>query len=203
MSLTTTFFSQFGNPSGLLGRLAGHVMAAKADSRTRGRWTVDLLELEPAEHVLELGYGPGVVTGWLCDEVPDGHVVGVDRSATMRDQAARRNRTHVASGRLDLRVGDAEHLPDDLGPFDAACGMNVWQFWLDPEATFTAIGERLRPGGRIAVTYLQPTAGAMPGDDAEHQITAQLKEAGFVDVRTDHLTIGAKDAICCQARTVG
>ncbi len=88
MSLKTTFFSQFGNPSGPLGRLAGHVMAAKADSRTRGRWTVDLLELEPAEHVLELGYGPGVVTGWLCDEVPDGHVVGVDRSATMRDQAA-------------------------------------------------------------------------------------------------------------------
>ena len=120
MSLTTTFFSQFGNPSGLLGRLAGHVMAAKADSRTRGRWTVDLLELEPAEHVLELGYGPGVVTGWICDEVPDGHVVGVDRSATMRDQAARRNQAHVASGRLDLQVGDAEHLAEDLGPFDAA-----------------------------------------------------------------------------------
>ncbi len=80
--------------------------------------------------------------------------------------------------------------------------MNVWQFWQDPEATFTAIGERLRPAGRIAVTYLQPTAGAMPGDDAEHQITAQLKEAGFVDIRADHLTIGAKDAICCQARTV-
>ena len=202
MSLKTTLFSQFGNPSGPLGRLVGHVMAAKGDSRTRGRWTVDLLELDPADRVLELGYGPGVVTGWLCDEVPDGQVVGVDRSATMRDQAAHRNRAHVASGRLDLRVGDAEHLPDELGPFDAACGMNVWQFWEKPEATFASIGQRLRPGGRIAMTYLQPTAGALAGDDAGARIAAQLKEARFVDVRVERLPIGAKEAVCGLARRV-
>lgn len=202
MSLKATVFSQFANPSGPLGRLVGHVMAAKGDSRTCGRWTVDLLELEPAERVLELGYGPGVVTGWLCDEVPEGRVVGIDRSATMRDQAARRNRAHVTSGRLDLQVGDAEDLPDDLGPFDAVCGMNVWQFWQEPEATFAAIGKRLRPGGRIAMTYLQPTAGAMAGDDAGDRMAAQLKEAGFVDVRVERLPIGAKEAICGLARTV-
>lgn len=202
MSFKTNFFSQFGNPSGPLGGLVGHLMAAKSDSRTRGRWTVDLLELDPADRVLELGYGPGVVTGWICDEVPDGQVVGVDHSATMRDQAARRNRTHVSSGHLDLRVGDAEHLPDDLGLFDAACGMNVWQFWQDPEATFAAIGATLRPGGRIAMTYLQPTAGALAGDSAEEQITRQLKGAGFVDVRAERLTIGNKEAICGLARTV-
>lgn len=202
MSPKTTFFSQFGNPSGPLGRLVGHVMAAKSDSRTRGRWTVDLLELDPADRVLELGYGPGVVTGWLCDEVPDGQVVGVDHSATMRDQAARRNRRHIASGLLDLRVGDAEHLPDDLGPFDAACGMNVWQFWQDAEATFAAIGATLRPGGRIAITYLQPTAGALAGDSAEEQITTQLTGAGFVAVRVERLPIGSKEAICGLARTV-
>lgn len=203
MSLKTSFFSQFGDPHGPLGRLAGHVMAAKGDNRTRGRWTVDLLALESTDRVLELGYGPGVVTGWLCDEVPEGHVVGVDRSATMRDQATRRNRAHVSSGRLDLRVGDAEHLPDGLGPFDAACGMNVWQFWQQPEATFAAIGQRLRPGGRIAVTYLQPPSGSIDADDAADRISAQLTEADFVDRRVERLPIGAKEAICCLARTPG
>ena len=203
MSLKTNVFEQFGNPNGALGSLVGHVMAAKGDNRKRGRWTVDLLELDPTDRVLELGYGPGVVTGWLCDEVPEGQVVGVDRSATMRDQAVRRNRSHVASGRLDLRVGDAEQLPADLGPFDAACGMNVWQFWQDPEATLAGIGATLRPGGRIAITYLQPTSGAVAGDGAEQQITEQLSRAGFVDVHSERLAIGAKEAICVLAPTVG
>jgi len=200
MSLKTNVFEQFGNPNGTLGSLVGHVMAAKGDNRKRGRWTVDLLELDPTDRVLELGYGPGVVTGWLCDEVPEGQVVGVDRSATMRDQAVRRNRSHVASGRLDLRVGDAEQLPADLGPFDAACGMNVWQFWQDPEATLAGIGATLRPGGRIAITYLQPTSGAQTGDDAEAEITGQLRGAGFVDVRAEQLAIGTKQAVCGLGR---
>ena len=201
MSLKTTVFSQFGNPHGSLGRLVGHVMAATGDSRTRGRWTVDLLQLAPTDRVLEVGYGPGVVTGWLCEEVPDGQVVGVDRSATMCDQASRRNRFHIDSGLLDLRVGDAEDLPDGLGPFDAACGMNEWQFWTDPVATLAGIGATLRPGGRIAMTYLHPTATATAGEDAELQLTSQLNEAGLVDVRIERLPMGAKEAICGLART--
>lgn len=199
MSLPSTLVSQFGRPTGPLGRLVGHVMAAKSDNRTRGRWTVDLLDLAPTDRVLELGYGPGVVTGWLCDEVPHGRVVGVDHSAAMCEQAVRRNRTHVRSGRLELLVGDAEDLPADLGPFDAACAMNVWQFWHDPEATFAAIGATLTPGGRLAITYLPPTAGARSGEEAAALITSQMSGAGLVDPRTERLAIGSRDAVCVLA----
>ena len=175
MSLKTNVFAQFGNPNGPLGSLVGHVMAAKGDSRTRGRWTVDLLELDPTDRVLELGYGPGVVTGWLCDEVPEGQVVGVDRSATIRDQAARRNRARVASGRLDLRVGDAEHLPDGSRPVRRG---------LRDERVAVLAGPRSHPGRdrgdaptrRAHRHHLPPAHRRCPaGDDAEAEITGQLE----------------------------
>ncbi len=55
--------SQFGNPRGLVGRLAGEFMARRPSNRARNLWTVDLLELRPHHRVLEIGYGPGFAIG--------------------------------------------------------------------------------------------------------------------------------------------
>lgn len=37
---------QFGNPHGLVGRLAGRIMASRSSNIERNRWAVDLLDLE-------------------------------------------------------------------------------------------------------------------------------------------------------------
>jgi len=54
--LLRPLFEQFGRPSGLLGRLAGRIMA-KADADDR--WVTDLLEVRPDDRVLDVGCGPG------------------------------------------------------------------------------------------------------------------------------------------------
>ncbi|MDH3755564.1 MAG: methyltransferase domain-containing protein [Acidimicrobiia bacterium] len=190
---------QFREPRGPLGRLAGWTMAHKRANNARGRWTVDLLELAPTDRVLELGYGPGVVAGWLGQAVPDGLVVGIDHSAAMQAQAARRNAAAVTAGGLELRVGDAEALPDDLGSFDAACAINVWQFWQDPVATLESVRRHLHPGGRLAVTYMQPMRSARPSDEASGVLLDQLARAGFGAVDVHELDHDGRTAICCLA----
>lgn len=50
--------SQFHRPHGLVGRLAGFVMAHRPSNRQRNLWTVGLLEIAPSHRVLELGSGP-------------------------------------------------------------------------------------------------------------------------------------------------
>jgi hypothetical protein len=52
-------FSQFGNPRGALGAVAGAVMAHRESNRRRNAWTVAQLAPAPTDHVLEIGYvGP-------------------------------------------------------------------------------------------------------------------------------------------------
>jgi len=149
-------FENFANPKGLWGRLAGQVMAHKAANVERGRWALAELSPQPDDRLLELGYGPGLSLSEACRRVTRGHVTGVDVSPVMLRQATRRNAESIREGHLELRVGDAQRLDDDLRDFELIYGINVWQFWTDQTATIRAISPRLVPGGRLALVYMQP-----------------------------------------------
>jgi len=60
MTLINKVYAQFRRPSGLLGRLAGWIMANRPSNIERNRWTVDLLNIKETDHVLKLGFGPGL-----------------------------------------------------------------------------------------------------------------------------------------------
>ena len=51
---------QFGHPHGFGGRAAGWVMATRGSNRERNIWAVGLLDVQPHDRVLEIGFGPGV-----------------------------------------------------------------------------------------------------------------------------------------------
>src|SRR5438094_9511486 len=87
--LLQPLFSQFAQPTGLLGRLAGRLMA-KSDADDR--WAVDMLEVRPDDRVADVGCGPGVTVRLLAERASRGLVCGVDPSVTMLRQAAARNR---------------------------------------------------------------------------------------------------------------
>jgi hypothetical protein len=60
MNMASSFRSQFGNPHGLGGRIAGWIMATRPSNKERSAWAIDLLDPQPDDAVLEIGYGPGV-----------------------------------------------------------------------------------------------------------------------------------------------
>ena len=49
---------QFHRPHGVGGRLAGSVMAHRRSNRDRNHWVVSLLDVQPTDRVLEIGFGP-------------------------------------------------------------------------------------------------------------------------------------------------
>jgi SAM-dependent methyltransferase len=106
----------FGRPQGALGRLGGVIMArTNADC---GAWVADLLEVIANDHVLKVGFGPGVVIERLAKLAAAGHVAGIDQSREMVEQARARNATAVQSGLVELRLGSVESLPFDDDSFD-------------------------------------------------------------------------------------
>jgi len=58
MSIVATVYRQFHKPTRFLGRVAGWIMANRPSNIERNRWTVDLLNVQPSDHVLEIGFGP-------------------------------------------------------------------------------------------------------------------------------------------------
>lgn len=194
-------YDQFRRPRGPLGRIAGRIMSNRSSNIERSRWTVDLLDLAPTARVLEIGYGPGLGLQAALAAAPEGTVVGLDHSSTMCSAAAKRNAGAVDSGRLSLRVGDAQVPPADLGEFDAIFSCNVWQFWDDQVATQRRLAGHLAPGGAMAVTFLPRHDGAdvAAADDAATVIEFQLKEVGLVEPERHDLDLDPVPAVCIIA----
>jgi len=189
---------QFGRPRGLLGRLAGWIMANRTSNRERNRRTVELLEIGPEDHVLEIGFGPGLALAEIARRAPRGRIAGIDHSPLMVAKASRRNAAAIAAGLMTLRVAAAEPLPDLGGGFHKALAVNVSLFWKEPVATLRAIRGQLVPGGRLALT-LQPRQGGATDDDARRGgegLAAQMREAGFQDVRVEMVPVAPVAAAC-------
>jgi ubiquinone/menaquinone biosynthesis C-methylase UbiE len=189
---------QFGNPHGVLGRVAGWVMAHRSSNVRRSRWAVELLELQPGERLLEVGCGPGVAIAAAA--TPGTTVVGVDRSAVMIAQARRRNRRAVRAGRVELHTCRVEDLPAFDEPFDKALAVNTVGHWNDPIGGLTSLRRILRSGGSIAVVTQPRCAGATAADSsaAADETARLLGAAGFGAVHIETLDLDPP-AVCALA----
>jgi cyclopropane fatty-acyl-phospholipid synthase-like methyltransferase len=201
MSIKARLFDQFRQPRGPLGVLAGLIMSKRSSNQQRSAWTVELLDLQPDDRVLELGYGPGLGVEAALPHLRTGSFVGLDHSDTMRQMAARRARAARSATQPDLRVGDAQALPDDIGAFDKIFFCNVWLFWKDPVTVFGMLREHLAPGGTLAVTHLprQGNASRQTSLTAGATITEQLSQAGYTRIRQHLLELSPVPAVCILA----
>jgi trans-aconitate methyltransferase len=107
-----------------------------------GLRVLNRLALHGDERVLDVGCGTGRLTRQLRERVPDGRVVGVDRSAAMLVQAA----SHLAGAGVPLVRADAAALPFVDG-FDVIFSTATFHWVLDHEKLFGSLFTTLRPGG--------------------------------------------------------
>jgi SAM-dependent methyltransferase len=156
----------------------------------RVRWAVELLNPGRDDQLLEIGCGPGVAVGLLCERLVGGRIVAIDRSATAISRAERRNAAHVAAGKAVLRTVALERLrPGDLlgAPerFDKVFAMNVNLFWVGSAAKELDLIKRLlAPGGALYLFYGYggPTAAGAASENISRipsVLTGRLRERGF------------------------
>ena len=148
MGLWHSLAQQFRQPSGFLGQLAGFLFRI---NRERINWTIGQLDVQPADHMLEIGFGPGHGIQRAAGLAVLGKVAGVDFSETMLRQASRRNAVAIAAGCIELRLGDASRLPYPDNTFHKVFATNVVYFWKDPQANLQEIRRVMKPGGRLAL----------------------------------------------------
>jgi cyclopropane fatty-acyl-phospholipid synthase-like methyltransferase len=198
MMFQDAIVSQFEHPRGVLGRVTGWIMAHRRSNRDRNRWTVDLLDIQSQDHVLELGCGPGLALERCVARATDGLVIGLDHSETMLKQAAARNRAAVLAGRLQLRQGSAETFLRSSERFDKIFSVNVVQFLDDMPSLFASIYEHLRSNGLVATTYMP--RGENPSRAKAWQLAETVRQnmetVGFDRIRIEELPLKPVAALC-------
>jgi len=202
VSLHSALIKQFRCPQGFLGILAGRVMATRQSNLQRNLWTVDLLDLQPDDRVLELGPGPGVTLSVILDKLPNGFVVGVDHSATMLRQCEKKNRRDLDAGRLKLLEGNFTELPELPGVFDKILAVNSLQFdAMNPEALKQVV-RYLTDDGTLAITF-QPRGQDASNEKAREfgeKLAAFLTQAGLARTRLEILPMQPVSAVCVLAQ---
>jgi SAM-dependent methyltransferase len=196
-ALDRDVIGQGHHPRGAAGSVTGWVFAHRPSNRQRNGWVVSLLDVQPADQVLEIGFGPGLAVAGLV-RAGAGHVYGIDHSGVMLRQASRRNAAAIRAGRVTLINASADQLPAALdGPFDAILAVNSLGFWPAPAERLADLRRRLAPGGRMAIAS---TAGT--SRSAADEVENLLRGAGFTQMSTETLPL-SPPVICVLAAAPG
>ena len=155
---------------------------------------VDVVDPGPTDRLLEIGCGPGVAMALVCERLDDGHVTGMDRSATAIARAEKRLWRHLENGLADLQHRDLAGFHGDGRPYDAVFAVNVNVFWAAPaEPEAARLRELVADDGVVRLFYELP--GGVQDSRAADRTRSVLGHAGFA-TRVDVI-----DAILCVTGT--
>ena len=112
---------------------------------------LEFAEIGPADRVVDLGTGAGLLALRAAERAPEGKVVGVDHSSGMLRQAEEKAARAGISERVSFRKMDAESLDFEACSFEVAVSLFVLLHLPDPFAAATELHRVLRPGGRVVV----------------------------------------------------
>jgi len=120
----------------------------------------------PPARLLEIGPGPGWVSVFVSEALPEAEIVAVDASADMARACAANFAAAGIADRARVVVGTAELLGDSVeGPFDLIYTRDSLHHWIDPVAGFRNARSLLAPGGVLALgderRDLSPAARAL------------------------------------------
>jgi demethylmenaquinone methyltransferase / 2-methoxy-6-polyprenyl-1,4-benzoquinol methylase len=160
--------------------LLNRVLSLGLDRRWR-RLTVDALELQPGQRVLDLATGTGDLALAMLHRCPEARVIGLDPSPAMLARARDKQRGDGElggdDGALALGVGLAEELPFAGGSFHAVAIAFGLRNVPDRARALREMARVTRPGGRIAILELSEPRGPILGRLARihiHRVVPRL-----------------------------
>jgi SAM-dependent methyltransferase len=177
---------------------------AEAHNRPLFSAVLDAAGVGPGTSVLDVGCGSGLTL-----------VLAAERGATVSGLDVSPGLLGVARARLpgaDLRDGDMESLPFTDAAFDAAVGVNAFQFAGDPRRALREAARVTRPGGRVVASLFaapersQGTAAhaamssLIPPDQSADHAPYALSAPGNLESALAEAGLAVTDAgevVCC------
>lgn len=128
------------------------------ESHERFTWAAYMLEVQPTDHILEIGCGAGLLVEKIATLLTSGTVTAIDQSVPMITLAAKRNQLFMATGKVSLVVGNFSKATFPESAFDKIVAFNVNFFWKDPANELSRIKKCLKAEGRLCIFYQTPNS---------------------------------------------
>ena len=203
MGLMRIVAEQLRQPKGFLGKLAGHLMARL--DKPSNEWAISLMNIQPHDHLLEIGFGPGMAIKQVSEIASNGFVAGIDFSETMLDQARKLNSSAIESGLVELKYGEVSSIPYGDELFDKVFGINIMYVLPDLQKAIKEMWRVLKPRGQITFCmpereFVDKRRRLAPKDifilhDLD-EVLQMLTDAGFSEVRCEKATVGPGTWVC-------
>lgn len=192
-------YRQFG---GLFGYVAGLTMIVGRGPDTR--LVADIAELDTADHVLDVGCGPGTAARFAARRVS--RVTGVDPAEPMLRLARFLTRLARTQGEIDWRLGGAENLPVPDDSVTVCWSLASVHHWPDLPAGLSEVHRVLRSGGTFIAlekrTRLGATGYASHGwtSDQAQAFGAMLADHGFEGAEVSNHDLGWRRVVAVTGR---
>ncbi|PGT82615.1 class I SAM-dependent methyltransferase [Bacillus sp. AFS040349] len=197
--MINSFKKQFSVPKGILGRVAGTIMAI--ENKKLNKWTLSQLHIDNSDCILEVGYGSGKCIEYMLKANKLIKIDGLDVSKTMKAQAEQRLEDYVKNEQVTLMVGDIENTELEEGKYDKVVTVNNYTIWSHPERGLQRLHQAMKAGGKIAIT-MQPreeNASSIKTRMFANQIYKDLSYCGFTEIKISFKRIHPELAVCVTA----
>lgn len=206
VNMATFFSRQARKPAGLFGRW---IMSSIFDigNKRLNRFVYDVLAPQAGDHILEVGCGTGKLVERIARQIDGCVVEGIDFSLSMASLARRKNKKHIAKGKVYIHEGNVNHMPIPASAFTKIFSVNTIYFFADPDSTIKKMVRLLKPGGMLALGYediAQLKKRRLDTDVFRFYSTSEVEllfnKAGFsLDVTTQSMGIGPSVFHCTVA----
>jgi trans-aconitate methyltransferase len=144
----------------------------------RIRWAVDFMDVQPSDHILEIGCGPGAGAELICSRLETGKLFAIDRSESGVDRTKRRCAQYLEAGRLTVRQIDLATLRVPVKRLNKVFAFNVNLFWVrDCVDEVALLHERVLPGGAVHLFYEATRPEQVP--EVIRKASESLTQGGF------------------------
>jgi ubiquinone/menaquinone biosynthesis C-methylase UbiE len=110
--------------------------------------TIALMELKPADRVLDLGCGTGWASRRIARQVPSGEVVGIDVSDEMLRRA---EQASAEINNVRYIWGSAEKIPAENSTFTKVLSVESFYYYADQGQALDELHRVMAPGGRLFI----------------------------------------------------
>ncbi|MYL63492.1 methyltransferase domain-containing protein [Bacillus hwajinpoensis] len=182
--LSSIIDHQYQQPKGVLGRYIGEKMIRQHKPETH--WTIELLNLQENEEILEIGCGAGYAMKLLSNQPFVHKVMGLDLSKTLLHSSSIRNFMAIRKGRAQVVLGNVHKLPFKDKQFSKVFSIHSVYFWGNLPEAMAEIYRVLKPNGSVSITLCEGKNGESwdtVKNMIENELIPHMKQTEFINVR--------------------
>jgi len=174
--------------TGPTGRSADNLRTRMPGWLTRSRsrkhidWAVSQLNVQPYQHLLEVGYGSGQLLEEVARALKIGFLAGIEPALPLYQQAYRRNKRFIRQQLLQLHIGELYELPYPPHYFHTIYGSDIHLSWKDPQTEFIRLAALLKSRGKLVMLFRPPSRKNGNVREAAEKIREDYMEAGLTDI---------------------